>query len=326
LSQEVVDKILNYTEKSLEKIKDELNKVKKAPKIKVLEDEMHLVPEKINSDVRDSIITQGARDIDYQFEDKGSKKENVVFSNGAEMGVKGEIIEQGNTEMAEIKSVKEKGLKKVEPNLKTPGKVFLPKKSNEDRVATNKDMLSLSEPSLTNATTERSAPKKSLGPIIVKEVKTIEKQENSEKIDAEIDSVSEVKDTGKTASIIRQASNTSKKRMDDVKHMPRLTGPEEELRQMSVHNFRLISKSPTVSTNKILEKISLLEDESYTKKISGLKAWRQSPLNVLYLQIGRDSIKKKKTVNEVINSLPDEEKITVEEFEAIMELNKKTRF
>jgi hypothetical protein len=126
----------------------------------------------------------------------------------------------------------------------------------------------------------------------------------------------------------RQKNIDGKVRMDDVKYVPKLMGPVDELREMDLTNFRRINSDSTKAAEKIKEKIYFLEDESYSQRLKGIKSWRQSPVNKLYLEIGEESIVNKKPINVII----DERKasgrdfITSEEFTAIMELNKDLRY
>lgn len=126
----------------------------------------------------------------------------------------------------------------------------------------------------------------------------------------------------------RSASVDSKRRMDDVKYVPKLVGPVEELGEMNLINFRRLSQNPVVAANKIKEKLGFLEEEGYDKKLAGIKAWRQSPVNSLYLLIAQESINKKISIDEVINQRMSVggDCLTRDEIEAIMELNKDLRF
>jgi hypothetical protein len=124
------------------------------------------------------------------------------------------------------------------------------------------------------------------------------------------------------------AKKDGKVKMEDVKHVPKLTGPIDELREMNLVNFRRLSRNPRDAVLKIKKKISFLEEESYTKRFEGIKAWRQSPVNKLYLEIGQESIINKKPVNVIINNRKQARKpyLSEAEFKAVMDLNKDLRF
>ncbi len=122
--------------------------------------------------------------------------------------------------------------------------------------------------------------------------------------------------------------NQGQGKIADVKYVPKLVGPIEELKEMDLINFRRLSPNPVDAAMKIKEKINFLEDDGYDKKLEGIKAWRQSPLNKLYLQIGQESISRGKDIGTIIyeRQKAGKEYLTQEEFVAIMDLNKELRF
>lgn len=84
---------------------------------------------------------------------------------------------------------------------------------------------------------------------------------------------------------------STKKIIQDVKPVPKVMGPIEELQFLDLVNFRRLGKTAAESTAKIFSKIKLLEAEGYDKMIAGVRAWRQSPVNRLYLKMGREAIR-----------------------------------
>lgn len=128
---------------------------------------------------------------------------------------------------------------------------------------------------------------------------------------------------------IRKPSEpTGKIKIEDVKHIPRVMSPIDELGYMSLINFRRLAKSPFDAVAKIKEKIKLLEEERYSKKIEGVRAWRSNQVNKLYLEIGARSISQGKPVDVIIEERKKtgQDFLTIEEFEAILRLNKEIRF
>ncbi len=127
----------------------------------------------------------------------------------------------------------------------------------------------------------------------------------------------------------RKASPPSgKPRVEDVKVSRRLLGPIDELRYLSVDEFRRLGESAEERINKIKQKISILEEESFAQKIEGIKAWRTSPVYQLYLQIGRESMEQGKPVKDVIadRQVRGDKYLTWEEFTLISDLNQQLRF
>lgn len=141
-------------------------------------------------------------------------------------------------------------------------------------------------------------------------------------------------------STIRPISETSvgKVRMDDIKYVPLPTNvrsemqimtPIDELRIMDLTTFRRMGQQdPFRSASKVKDKIKLLEEENYNKKTEGIKAWRSSPVNQLYLEIGEKSISENKPVDVIMaeRKFSGQAFLTNLEFEAIMDLNKELRF
>mgnify|MGYP000287599479 CR=1 FL=1 len=116
-------------------------------------------------------------------------------------------------------------------------------------------------------------------------------------------------------------------RMEDVKAAPKLTGPVEELRAITVVDFRRLSKDPKEACMKVKDKIDLLAEQSYTRRTEGLKAWSASEVVRTYLELMREGL----------NGMPFKEAVaareaakrpflTAEEFQAIGELSRQLRY
>lgn len=124
------------------------------------------------------------------------------------------------------------------------------------------------------------------------------------------------------------SSQAQKIKIEDVKYVPRVMGPLDELKYLDLINFRRLDNDPFNGTAKIKSKINLLAEENYGKKLEGIKLWRLSPVNKLYLEIGHLSISENKPVDVIMEErqLNNQECLTAEEFKAIMDLNKSLRF
>ena len=128
--------------------------------------------------------------------------------------------------------------------------------------------------------------------------------------------------------IRRSFEPSGKKKMEDVKFVPRIMNPIDELRYMDLINFRRLDSSPVERGHKIEGKINLLEEEEYSKRMEGIQAWRKSPVNKLYLKIGQQSISEKKPIEIIVEDrkIAKQDYLSVEEFNAIMDMNKNLRF
>jgi hypothetical protein len=120
----------------------------------------------------------------------------------------------------------------------------------------------------------------------------------------------------------------SKPKMQDIRPVPKVMGPLEELQFLDLINFRRLGKTPGEITAKIFSKIKFLEREGYEKMVAGVKAWRQSPVNRLYLRLGQEAITKGITLKEALaaRQKAGQECLSLEEIEAIVAMNGKLVF
>lgn len=120
----------------------------------------------------------------------------------------------------------------------------------------------------------------------------------------------------------------NKPKIEDIRFQPKLTGPIEEIRSMTLVDFRRLATDPRQAIEKIIAKINLLEEESFTKKTQAVKAWKESAVNRMYMDLGDQSMEKGKSISEIINAktAAGEETLTNNEVEAIIELNQRLRY
>lgn len=131
-----------------------------------------------------------------------------------------------------------------------------------------------------------------------------------------------------TIRITNQSVPGGKKKMEDIKYVPKLVGPIDELSGLTIEDFRRFHPNPQEAAKKILEKISYLEKDNYKKRLLGIQAWRNSPVNKLYLRIAQKSIIGGISIEDIISELEKnkEEALTAGEFTAVMSLNKSLRY
>lgn len=117
-------------------------------------------------------------------------------------------------------------------------------------------------------------------------------------------------------------------RLTDVKKDYKLVGPMEELSLLTLETFRRLGETPAERAQKIGAKINLLAKESLAKKAQGMVAWRQSPLYKLYVTLGQASMEHGLDLAGVINEYSGQGKeiLTMDEFNAITDLNRQMRF
>ncbi len=126
---------------------------------------------------------------------------------------------------------------------------------------------------------------------------------------------------------VQGGMDAPKPRMDDVRPMARLTGPVEELRAITIVDFRRLSKDPAEACVKIKDKIDVLAEQSYTRRTEAIAAWGASEVVRTYLEL----------MGEGLNGLPLKDAVaarqagkkpylTPEEFQAVAALSRQLRY
>lgn len=116
---------------------------------------------------------------------------------------------------------------------------------------------------------------------------------------------------------------SGKIKMTDIKRV-RITSPVDELRYLDLINFRRLSANPNEAFNKIGQKLKVLEDIDYSKMLEGIKAWRQSPINKLYLKMFFKASEEGADIDKVIENLKNsgQDYLSRSEIEALIKFNK----
>ena|GEM_PF-2551877 len=119
-----------------------------------------------------------------------------------------------------------------------------------------------------------------------------------------------------------------KPRVEDVKFTQKLTGPVEELRAMTIVEFRRLSKDAKEATLKVRDQIDLVKDQGHEKYVAAVHAWKESEPSRLYLELSRTALEKGTPIPAIITerARQNEPTLTVAEFQAILSLNSGLRF
>ena len=114
----------------------------------------------------------------------------------------------------------------------------------------------------------------------------------------------------------------------DVTPAVKLVGPVEELRAMTLADFRKLARDPKEACLKIRDKINLLQEESFEKRNAAVTAWRGSEPMRIYAELTAAALQEGKAVPVQIQerTAAGKPSLTQEEFTAIMELNRILRF
>jgi hypothetical protein len=121
--------------------------------------------------------------------------------------------------------------------------------------------------------------------------------------------------------------NNREQQVEGISTQPKIYGPTDQLKSISLVDWRRWG-TPREAARKIEDKINLLAEDSLLKKAEGIKSWKDSEVNRLYLEIGEESINKGQPVEEIVKSRQNrgEKTLSAEEFNAVVELNQKLRF
>ncbi|MEI6511458.1 MAG: hypothetical protein WCO25_05490 [Candidatus Uhrbacteria bacterium] len=116
--------------------------------------------------------------------------------------------------------------------------------------------------------------------------------------------------------------------VEDIRFERKLAGPVEELRMLTLSDFRRLSSDPKQAILRIRDKVELAAQEGYEHRIAAIKAWRESPLSQMYVAVSREALMAGKSI---VDALADkrsrgEEVLKDEELHAIVELNGILRF
>ena len=115
--------------------------------------------------------------------------------------------------------------------------------------------------------------------------------------------------------------------MEEIRVNPKIYGPIDELKTITMEDWRRWGTAAE-GAKRILDKINLLGEESLVKKSQGITAWKNSAVNRMYLDIGTEAMDNGLSVDQVIAKRQQENRstLTIEEFNAVGELNQKLRF
>lgn len=322
-------------EEALRQLEDDLTlKPKPEPAEVKLEDAVPL-PLKEDSDVVQKINNISGGDVEYDFnklKEKADDVEDILepFESKVEpLNLKEaeEHLENNDLE-ADLKKnveiIKEKQVKQFEAKKLSKDKLVIEAEQGNEEIKKSDDGLTAlaSEEEMVLDLKKSGNDKKS---VEAKVLNSNIQSTSAENKSLESAPVAGVK-IGRSISTVPVPDGKIK--MEDVKYVPKLMGPIDELREMNLINFRRLSQDPVEAVNKIEEKIRFLEEDRYSKRIEGIKAWRESPVNTLYLEIGQEGIIVARGIENAIKAREKSKKdyLTLPEFNAIMDLNKRIRY
>lgn len=183
--------------------------------------------------------------------------------------------------------------------------------------------------------TQSAAPQ---APVDVKE-QQLEKQRFGNMVPAAVVAHPEVKVSLATAQMQTSAAVPLKPKIDGVvppspqvvgavSPGPRLVGLMGELSELTLTDFRRMAKTPDQAVEKIAQKIETLSQESFEKRVEGIRAFQASPLQGAYMALVAESFRTGKPVAALADEkrAKGENTLSPAEVASIITLNSKLHF
>ena len=143
-----------------------------------------------------------------------------------------------------------------------------------------------------------------------------------------VDTVIEPARTQLTVGSAVPKTPAGQRKMVDVMSTHRLAGPIEQLGKLSTTEFRRLSSSAAEAAQKIEDLLLALETTAYSERVKGVLAWRNSPMNQLYLHITEEALSQNLALPEVSSRrrAAGKDSLSPAEIKALALLNAKIRF
>lgn len=124
------------------------------------------------------------------------------------------------------------------------------------------------------------------------------------------------------------ATKSTEKNVDAIAAPQRLIGLTEEIGNMTWAIFRRMSKDPAQASERILQQLNTLKQESFEQWTGGVAAWRASPIQQSYLKLVAQSFAAGKPVAEMVeeNRSADASLPSGAEIAALIALNAKITY
>ncbi len=124
-----------------------------------------------------------------------------------------------------------------------------------------------------------------------------------------------------------QVIDTDKPKIAEVRLPSKLTGPVEEIEQLSLRDLRRFAQNHQGFADRTLERIKILENESFEKRMMGIAAWRKSTLYQQYLSVIQNSLERNISIPEMIGGVSEAESqnMSLREWQTVNRLNRELK-
>lgn len=128
-----------------------------------------------------------------------------------------------------------------------------------------------------------------------------------------------------TAKSARPARTLDRRTISDITAPSSTLGPAEEMHALTLQQFRRLGQGANDITQKILQKFTNLQHESFALWAEAVKGWRGGEVYSLYLSMGRESLEQGIAITQVIERRAAKQLpyLSEHEFNALADLNRK---
>lgn len=116
--------------------------------------------------------------------------------------------------------------------------------------------------------------------------------------------------------------------MSDVSQPAQVLGPAEEMRTLTLTQFRRLGQGAGDSTRHLLAKFHNLQKESFTLWAEAIASWRQSEVYRIYLDMGRQSLDSGIPITQVVQqrAQANQPYLSEHEFSVVADLNRQLQY
>src|SRR3989338_6964624 len=124
-----------------------------------------------------------------------------------------------------------------------------------------------------------------------------------------------------------QVIDTDKPKIAEVRLPSKLTGPLEEIEQISLRDLRRFAQNHQGFADRTMERVKILENESFEKRMMGIAAWRKSMLYQQYLNVIQNSLERNISIPEMTGAVIEAESqnMSLREWQTVNRLNRELR-
>ncbi|HBK33971.1 TPA: hypothetical protein DEP34_02115 [Candidatus Uhrbacteria bacterium] len=185
------------------------------------------------------------------------------------------------------------------------------------------------------------APTESVEPMHATGVRVTASQSISEHLDRQEEKIDKAKvrqviEAAKPPAFVSTVSHSTptilpagdRSKVQDVHFAKHLEGSVEELKRMTLVDFRRLASSASASVDRVVDKIELLREQGPDRMVAGVQAWKQSPLYLSYVALAKEAVLSGQSIKALLaekrKMAPDE--LGNEELDAIMSINEQLRY